>query len=141
MSLALIGQGASYEFRWRRWALLRDTLAMHVDKPFPRFAEIGTALASSCKLPADELASEIVAIRSAISHMPIAKLAIGEQTAAVLYPRSPVSARLLTETELSEVAPVGYSKDLGDYFSSMLDSIANVCAHPAADGTVEVLDG
>lgn len=30
---------------------------------------------------------------------------------------------------------------LVEYFSSMLDSIADVCAHPLEDGTVEVIDG
>jgi hypothetical protein len=49
MRQAMIGAGASFEFRWRRWALLRDTVAARLEggevgKKFPLLASIGNAL-------------------------------------------------------------------------------------------------
>ena len=68
MSLAMVGVNASYEFRWRRWALLRDTVATHLENTesgsrFPHFATIGQALGSgSVRIPAAPLASELQAL-------------------------------------------------------------------------------
>jgi hypothetical protein len=55
MSLAMIGRGASYEFRWRRWALLRDTVAMHLEDGrsgtrYPQLARVGDAMMEAHKL-------------------------------------------------------------------------------------------
>lgn len=149
MSLALIGQTAAYEFRWRRWALLRDAISAHLEagvtgSRFPRFMQIGDALGQSdpVRIVARELAQEIADIQRALGDQPIEAMVLGPPTAAALYPGLRLEApRPLTKAELLQIAPVGDETTLAAYFSSMLDSITNVCASPAADGTVEVLDG
>ena len=147
MSLALIGQGASYEFRWRRWALLRDTVAAHLENGttgsrFPRFASIGNALLSPLKLPAQELRREIHAIRDGLGPLPITALTIGPATAAVLYIGTRMETpRPLTRTELVQIAPVGDAIKLDDYFLSMFTSIVDVCDSANDDGMIEVIDG
>ena len=147
MSLALIGRGASYEFRWRRWALLRDTVAMHLEdgrtgSRYPHLAQLGDAIVEPRRIDASALATEAAEVREKLGGMPIEKLAIGEATAAVLYHGAHIAApRLLNDTELAQVAPVGTAADLREYFQSMIDSIADVCRHPHEDGKLEVIDG
>jgi len=147
VSLALIGTNASYEFRWRRWALLRDTVEAHVEggkggSKFPRFASIGDALVEPLRVPAKELLDEILQIREALKPHPISALMLGSATAAVLYVGSKLEApRPLTQVELSQIIPVGGATNLDEYFTAMLDSIIHVCKNPAQDGTVEILDG
>lgn len=144
MSLALIGNDASYEFRWRRWALLRDAISAHLDPAsFPRFLSIGDALGTgSVRIPAAELATEIDAIDAGLGDKPVEALVLGPRTAAVLYPGVVTEQpRPLTRTELSQIAPIGEERTLRDYFASMLSSIRDVCAHPFDDGNVESFDG
>jgi hypothetical protein len=147
MSLALIGKGASYEFRWRRWALLRDAVAVHLEggtsgAAYPRFAAIGDALFGVQRLPAAELASELRAVRAGLEDQPVTALVIAETTAAVLYMGARIAApRLLTASELTQVAPVGSARSLAEYFASMIDSMAEVCAAPFDDGLIDVVDG
>ena len=143
MSLALLGAGASYEFRWRRWSLLRDVVEAHLGGDFPVFMSIGEALGgATIRLSAQKLASEMRALRDLLVDRPITDLVIGPTTARVLYPRATIEApRPLTHLELNQVAPIGDSTTLAHYFSSMIDSILDVCAHPLEDGTVEVIDG
>lgn len=144
----MIGNQASYEFRWRRWALLRDTVAflMESEKPgsrYEHFASIGHALGvDSMKIPAESLAAELREIREGLKKRSVDDLVLGPITASVLYPAAKLErARPLTRVELAHVAPIGDEQTLDQYFASMLDSMADVCAHPAADGTIEVLDG
>lgn len=148
MSLTMVGQQASYEFRWRRWALLRDVVATHLEggntgSRFPCFASIGRALGvSSMAVSASELADELRQIREALARHPVEDLVLGPITARVLYPTITLeAARPLTRNELSQVAPIGDEKTLDQYFASMLDSMLDVCAHPSQDGTIEVHDG
>ncbi len=147
MSLAVVGQGASYEFRWRRWALLQDTVAANYESgrsgsKYPQLEAIGTALAAgSVHIAAAELAREVDQIRAAMRGQPIDLLRISARTASVLYPTAHAGYRALSSVELSRLTPVGDAKDLTEYFASMLDSLSEVCAKPAADGTIEVLDG
>lgn len=147
MSLALVGSGPSYEFRWRRWALLRDTLASNFENGiagtrFPSLLAIGTALgAGSVRISATDLASEIVKIRELLRGCAPDALRISQQTSTVLYQHAAAEARHLTANELMQIAPVGDARDLEEYFSSMLDSFADVCAAPDSDGTVEAIDG
>lgn len=148
MSLAMVGVNASYEFRWRRWALLRDTVATHLENTesgsrFPHFATIGQALGSgSVRIPAAPLASELQEIRRELAALSVDALVLGPTTARVLYPSVQLeTARPLTRLELSQVAPVGDEKTLDAYFASMVDSMLEVCAVPAADGSIEVIDG
>ncbi len=143
VSLALVGAGASYEFRWRRWALLRDTVAAHFEDGvagtrFPTLLAIG---AGSVRVPANEFAFEIVKIRELLRGCAIEGLRISHQTSTILYQSAVPGSRPLRPNELAQIAPVGDARDLEEYFSSMLDSFADVCAPPAADGTVEALDG
>jgi len=146
VSLALIGNNASYEFRWRRWALLRDTVAAQVEdgtsgSKFPRFASIGDALVEPIKLPAKELRAEIERMREALKPHPISALTLGPATAAILYVGAKLEApRPLTQVELAQILPVGNATNLAEYFSAMFDSILHVCDHPR-DDMVEVLDG
>lgn len=45
MSLAMIGSKSAFEFRWRRWALLRDTVLFLEPTPgrFGHFHSVGDA--------------------------------------------------------------------------------------------------
>ncbi len=148
MSLALVGRGASYEFRWLRWVLLRDTVTMRFEdgvpgSKFPRFVSIGDALSvGPVRIPADQLAGEVVQIKKSLSSLPFEALVLAPSTASTLYfGQKFVEPRPLTRSELKDLAPAGNAKDLGEYFSSMCDSLAHVCAHPGEDGMVLVIDG
>lgn len=144
----MLGREASYEFRWRRWALLRDAVVAHLEdaRPgsrFPQFATIESALGVvSIRLPAGELAKELETIRTELAKRTVDDLVMGEVTASVLYPTvRPAGPRPLTQTERHEIAPPGESTSLDQYFSSMLESMLHVCSRPDADGKIEVLDG
>ena len=144
----MLGQGASYEFRWRRWALMRDAIVAHLEghqpgSRFPQFAAIGNALGvDAVHLPATELAAELREIRSGLAKLTVDELVLGPPTAMVLYPGVQLdTARLLTRAELAHVAPIADAKTLAEYFSTMLESMLHVCDHPADDGTIEVVDG
>lgn len=144
----MVGHHASYEFRWRRWALLRDVVAAHLEdaaagRRFPRFASIGDALGvTALRLPAADLTAEVRAIKEALAGRSIEELVMGPLTARVLYPNVKLEiARPLTRAEVAQVAPPGDAKTLDAYFASMLDSMLEVCASPYPDGAIEVLDG
>lgn len=144
----MVGMRASYEFRWRRWALLRDVVATHLEEGssgarFPHLASVGKALGvSTLRIPAAELASELSSIREGLAARSVEELVLGPITAQVLYPNVKLAAaRPLTRTELAHVAPVGDAKTLGEYFASMLDAFLEVCKSPHADGAIEVIDG
>lgn len=147
MSLALIGKQSSYEFRWRRWSLLRDCVAAHLEhgaygSRFPQFASIGDALDAALRLPARELGAEIATMRDELARHPATDLVLGPATAAVLYLGVKLDApRPLTARELGQIVPPRDGETLADYFGSMLESIAEVCRNPADDGTLEVVDG
>ena len=148
MSLAMIGKHASYEFRWRRWALLRDVVVTHLERPsqgerFVQFESIGNALGvASAHIPAAALERELRQIRARLAEHPVSDLVLGPITARVLYPTLTLEkARPLTHGELAHVAPIGDEKTLDQYFSSMIDSMLEVCAHPNEDGTIEIHDG
>jgi hypothetical protein len=148
MSLALVGRGASYEFRWLRWVLLRDTVSVLIEggligSKFPRFASIGDALTvGPVRIPADQLADEIAAIRTALTGVPLDALVLAPSTASALYLGAKFNEpRRLTASELAQIAPSGTAKDLREYFSSLCDSLANVCAHPGEHGMVLSIDG
>ncbi|MBL0218798.1 MAG: hypothetical protein IPQ07_33590 [Myxococcales bacterium] len=146
MSIALIGRGASYEFRWRRWALLRDTAGTWSPDPHERFRwfnTIGTALVSGIvRIPAAELGVEVVLLQSQLKGLPVTTLSIAPDTAAVLYMGAKLAAtRPLTAHELEHVAPAGNATDLAEYFASMCDSMLRVCEHPLVDRCIQVVDG
>lgn len=148
MSLALIGANASYEFRWRRWALLRDVVATHLEgenvgSRYPQFASIGRALGmESVRIPAKVLAAELREIGEALAKHPVTDLVLGPITAQVLYPALALErSRPLTRTELAHVAPIGDETTLDRYFASMLNSMLDVCASPGDGDEIEVLDG
>lgn len=144
----MVGDKASYEFRWRRWALLRDVITTKLERDraaprFPRFTSIGQALGvDSLRIEAAPLEKELHEIKAVLREVPVEELVLGPITARVLYPTLEIAApRALTSVELAQVAPIGAAKMLDEYFASMLDSMLDVCAHPSADGTIEVLDG
>lgn len=144
----MLGKGASYEFRWRRWALLRDAVVAHLEdgKPgsrFPEFATIGDALGvDSVSIEATKLARELREIRAALGKLSVDDLVLGPPTASVLYRGTTLeAARPLTRTELLQIAPPGGAETLEQYFSTMFESMLHVCASPTEDGTIEILDG
>ena len=142
----MLGNNASYEFRWRRWALLRDVVITHLDSEsehYRQFTSIGNALGTpSVRIPAAALASELEAIRAALTTRSVDELVISPTTASVLYPTVRLEEpRRMTRTELLQVAPIGDEKTLAEYFASMIDSMLHVCANPSADGMIEVVDG
>lgn len=145
MSLAAIGSGASYEFRWRSWALLRDALAEYLDGParFPSFFAIGDALvAGRIHLEAAKLGNEIEHIRAGLVGRTLDDLVLGTRTASILHLGiTPKHSRPLTRIEVANIRHPGDAEELTEYFATMLDSFARVCSHPNQDGTIEVIDG
>lgn len=145
MSLAAIGNGASYEFRWRSWALLRDVIvaAEGGEASYPCFSSLGDALVSGkIAVNAAALAGEVSRLRNVLAGHPLDDLVIGPRTAQALYwGVTPKSLRPLTRNEIENIRPVGDARNLAEYFSSMLDSLEHVCKSPAADGTIEIIDG
>lgn len=142
----MISKRASFEFRWRRWALLRDAVATHLesDSPgsrYPHFASIGRALGvGSMRIPAAPLATELREIREGLAKHPITDLVLGPITASILYPAAKLTeSRPLTQAELAHVAPVGNERTLDGYFASMLDSMLEVSE--TDQETIEVVDG
>lgn len=144
MSLAAIGNGAAYEFRWRSWAMLRDVLVANLDEAsLPAFTSIGDALvAGAWAIDAGALLDELDRIRAWLAGKGLDELVLGPRTSAVLHGGvKPTMRRRLTATEIERIRPTGGSTDLADYFATMLDSLAAVCAKPRADGTIEIVDG
>ena len=144
----MVGAHASFEFRWRRWALLRDVVVAHLEEEqsgarFPHFASIGNALGvPAVHIPAAALAAEVRDIRAGLAKRSVEHLVLGPPTASVLYPNVKLErSRPLSRTELTQVAPQRDNEPLEEYFASMLDSMLEVCASPLDDGTIEVLDG
>src|SRR5688572_9033024 len=130
MSLAIIGSGASYEFRWRSWALLRDALAEHVDgeSRFPGFFAIGDALvAGRIHVVAEQLGTELEQIRASLVGKPLDDLVLGPRTASILFfGVTPRHSRPLTRIEVSNIRHPGAAEELTEYFATMLDSLARV---------------
>ncbi|MCA9677013.1 MAG: hypothetical protein KC464_18445 [Myxococcales bacterium] len=148
MSLALIGKEASYEFRWRRWALLRDVVAHHLEgdvggSRFPRLAGLGDCMVQGgSRLPAAELGAELAEIRKELAGRGIDQLVMGPGTAQVLYLGATIRGlpRPLTAAEATRVAPTTGVSDLAEYFGSLLDGLEEVCRNPCDDGTLEAID-
>lgn len=144
MSLAVIGDGASYEFRWRTWALLRDVVVAHLDEAtLPVFCALGDALVNGPqRVDAAALAADVTRIRTWLVGRPFEDLVLGPRTSAMLHFAPRVAARRpMTLNEVERIRPIAGSGDLAEYFATMLDSFDHVCAHPSADGTLEVIDG
>ena len=144
MSVAIIGDGASYEFRWRTWALLRDVVVATLDEAsLPAFCSLGDALVQGAmRVEAAVLAADITRIREWLVGRPFEDLVLGPRTSAMLhFTNKPTERRALTLTEIEGIRPIADSQDLAEYFATMLDSLEHVCAHPGADGTLEVVDG
>lgn len=144
MSLAVIGKGASYEFRWRTWALLRDVIAANLEETsMPAFSAIGDAMVKgTMTLDAATLGADIGRIRDWLVGKSFDELVIGPRTSALVhFTDMATSRRQLTMTEIDRIRPIADSVDLAEYFSTMLDSLARVSAHPNDDGTIEVIDG
>jgi hypothetical protein len=144
MSLAVIGQKASYEFRWRTWALLRDVIVANLDEAtIETFASIGDALVNgSLRLDARSLVADLNTIREWLVGKPFEVLVIGPRTSAIVHMTSMANTRRpMSRREIESIRPIADSKDLAEYFAVMLDSLERVASSPHADGTVEVLDG
>ena len=145
MSLAMIGNQAAFEFRWRRWALLRDTV-MSLEPGvgrFPHLYSIGDALAhGSLRVSAAALGEEVRTAMTLMAGRTLDDLAISPSTAAVLYLGTALDGpRTLTAHERNQIAPPGCASDLAEYFRSLCESMLEVCRHPLDDGQLEILDG
>ena len=144
MSLAVIGQDASYEFRWRTWALLRDVVVANLDEAsIEAFASLGDAMVNGAmRVNAQALAADITMIREWLVGKPFEALVIGPRTSAIVHMTSMANTRRpLSRREIENIRPIADSKDLAEYFAVMLDSLGRVCNKPHADGTIEVIDG
>ncbi|HTL38290.1 MAG TPA: hypothetical protein VL326_34405 [Kofleriaceae bacterium] len=144
MSLAVIGVEASYEFRWRTWALLRDVIVANLDEAtVETFASLGDALVNgSMRVDAKALAADIALIREWLVGKPFEALVIGPRTSAIVHMTSMANTRRpLSRREIENIRPIADSKDLAEYFAVMLDSLERVSGKPQADGTIEVIDG
>lgn len=144
MSLAAIGDRASYEFRWRTWALLRDVLVANLDEgSISAFCSLGDALVhGSLRVDAKALAADITRIREWLVGRSFDELVLGARTSSLLhFTDMPTERRPLARTEIDRIRPIGDSKDLAEYFAVMLDSLERVCANPTEDGTIELIDG
>ena len=140
----MIGNGASYEFRWRTWALLRDVVVANLDEEsLPGFCSLGDAMVDGAlRVRAAVLMADIERIRAWLVGRPFDDLVLGPRTSALLhFTTQPTQRRPLTENEVEKIRPIAGSHDLAEYFATMLDSMARVCAHPMPDGMVEIVDG
>lgn len=144
MSLAVIGEDASYEFRWRTWALLRDVVVANLDEAsVEAFASLGDALVSgTLRVEAKALAADIATIRAWLVGKPFEALVLGPRTSAIVHMTSMANTRRpLGRREIESIRPIADSKDLAEYFAVMLDSLEHVCTKPYPNGTIEVVDG
>ena len=144
MSLAVIGVDASYEFRWRTWALLRDVVVANLDEASVEvFASLGDALVhGTMRVDAQALAADVETIRAWLVGKPFEALVIGPRTSAIVHMTSMANTRRpLSRREIESIRPIADSKDLAEYFAVMLDSFARVAGKPHADGMIEVIDG
>jgi hypothetical protein len=144
MSLAVLGLDASYEFRWRTWALLRDVVVANMDEAeVEAFASLGDALVNgSFRVEARALAEDVALIRQFLVGKPFEALVIGPRTSAIVHMTSMANTRRpMSRREIENIRPIADSKDLADYFAVMLDSLDRVCSKPHPDGTLEVIDG
>jgi hypothetical protein len=144
VSLAAVGDGASYEFRWRTWALLRDVIVANLDEAtLPAFCAIGDALVQGVvRVDAATLAADLARIRAWLVGRAFDELVLGPRTSAMVhFSHTPSQTRALSPREIDRIRPIADSADLAEYFATMLASLERVCAHPAADGTIEVIDG
>jgi hypothetical protein len=149
VSLVLLAAGSSFEFRWRRWALLRDCLAHHLEagRPgsvFPAIASLGDALVEG-RIEVDPriLGAELRAARDRLRGIDANALMIGPETAAVLYLGTRAGApRPLTQVERKNIPGASEpARDLADHFTPFFDSAIAVCDHAEAAGKpIEVLD-
>ena len=143
MSLAVLGSGASYEFRWRTWALLRDVLVANLDEQtLPEFSSLGDALVDDgLHVDATALAAEVARIREWLVGRSFEELVLGPRTSAMIhFTTMATERRPMSRAAVERIRPIADSKDLAEYFSTMLDSLERVCAHPRPDGTLEVVD-
>jgi hypothetical protein len=93
-------------------------------------------------IDAAALAAELVRIREWLVGRSFDELVLGPRTSAMLhFTDMATQRRTLAVTEIERIRSIADSRDLADYFATMLDSFARVCAHPWADGTLEVVDG
>lgn len=144
MSLAVIGVEASYEFRWRTWALLRDVVVANMDESeVEAFASLGDAMVNGrMRVDAKALAADIALIRTFLVGKPFEALVIGPRTSAIVHMTSMANTRRpLSRREIENIRPIAESKDLADYFAVMLDSLDRVAGRPDADGMIDVIDG
>src|SRR5262245_56302868 len=144
MSLAVLGKGASYEYRWRTWALLRDVLVANLEEAsLAAFCSLGNAMVQgTLRVEAKQLAAEIATIREWLVDKPFTALVLGPRTSALVhFTNMAAQRRGLNWNEINRIRPIADSKDLAEYFATMLDSLDRVCAHPHDDGTLEVVDG
>ena len=144
MSLAVIRLDASYEFRWRTWALLRDVVVANMDeRDVEAFASLGDALVNgSIRVEAKALAADIAVIRAFLAGKPFEALVIGPRTSAIVHMTSMANTRRpLSRREIENIRPIADSKDLAEYFATMLDSLLRVAGKPDAEGMIEVIDG
>ncbi len=96
----------------------------------------------SIRLVAETLAHEVAGLSKELVGVPFTALVVAPATASALYLGVPSTRpRSLTPREVAQIAPAGTSRDLAEYFSSLCDSIRHVCAHPAIDNSVLVIDG
>jgi hypothetical protein len=143
MSLAVLGNGASYEFRWRTWALLRDVVVANLDEAtLPAFCCLGDALVQpTLQVDAHALASDVARIRAWLVGRSFEELVLGPRTSAILhFTNKPTERRAMARAEVERIRPIAGSQDLAEYFGVILDSLERVCAHPNTDGTLEVVD-
>ncbi len=145
----MTGGGAAYEFRWRRWALLRDCVVHHLedDQPgsrFPLFFLIGSALGGrSLMLSPGPLASELRQIQEGMRGLGVEALMLGPETASVLYPsiRGVSAPRPLSEAERRDAGVADSSSSLADHFGVFFSSALEVCQRAEeALLQVEVID-
>ena len=142
MSLAVIGKGASYEFRWRTWALLRDVVVANLgENAAPAFCSLGDALVKELRVDAGALTAEVGRIRAWLVGKSFDELVLGPRTSAMLhFTEAATTRRPLTRKEIERIRPIADSPDLADYFRTMLDSFVHVSESPLDDGMLEVVD-
>ena len=149
MSLAMMAGGAAYEFRWRRWALLRDCVVHHLEggapaSRFPLLVSIGRALGEGgLKLDPALLAAELRKIQGEFAAHKVTAMMLGPETPSVLYlgARGSEAGRVMTESERREISATDDNMSLAAFFEVFFSNALAVCQRAAELGAaVEVVD-
>ena len=145
-----MGPSGAFETTWLSYALLRDNFAHHVQRPEGLPGDGGALIMAAKALgglkvsvSAEELRRQIMQM-SALRHLPITQLAIGDRTRAVIARRWPLPEQNATTLVTDLAALEGVPRNahvLGEVFGNVIDALLAIPQGELTPGArVDVLD-